>query len=499
MKLKDEFVKLPKEMVYETYISIVYDCDDYDNITRNKMLDEILKEYAQENYLYYICTTRELDFLKYAINRQIDINDIKKYQWEIEELNKKCIFSKITYDIFVEQLNNVKSALKFYKNHDKKDIDSIIIFMISIIKINANMLTKAFSMMIESVFNIDAKQLKHFCNNPLFHFYCEINYEWVEFSGFKEEIISYRNYYDLLDELYYARKEYGIAGNISCDIRDNFDMFYYGFPIRKKNVKKMYDELNKSVMREYLFKMVDEARVLNNRHFLTDLVDNKLLKIINEALDEMPCAAMNGFTPIDYAKEINKQIELENKFSSIPQNNAHLCKKAADEYYKLYFALLDYINKKYKICPEIVKIYKQEGLDVNKLEMIDRYLWEHRKIIDDFIKDNNYNLNKEELSIIEGFKMAVSSDKFVIVGFEREYTKVLSEDGKIYMVKGIRADIDKLLDSKKLPKIITTTLLMFKGNIIFNSFFSFHELEFGNDIKASILNGCNKAMVYYHL
>lgn len=62
---------------------------------------------------------------------------------------------------------------------------------------------------------------------------------------------------------------------------------------------------------------------------------------------------------------------------------------------------------------------------------------------------------------IEGFKSALARENFVIVGFEREYTKLLSEDGKIYMVKGIRVDFDKIIDSDEIPKMIKITLLYY--------------------------------------
>lgn len=112
----------------------------------------------------------------------------------------------------------------------------------------------------------------------------------------RKVLVSYRDYYDILDELREIRKIYGKAGSIPFDIRDDFDTFYYGFPIRKGKVEKMHDEINKRIDKEFLFKIIDEARVLNNRIGLDTFMDNKLLEIVNEALDECPCAAMNGFT-----------------------------------------------------------------------------------------------------------------------------------------------------------------------------------------------------------
>ena len=159
MKLKDEYLKLSKEMLYETYLRIVYNAKNYNNITKNKMLEEIIKEYAQENYLYCICTKKELDFLKYIKNKKLSVDDIEKYEWEIKKLNEKCIFSRVALEVFEEQEQNVQEALKTYEQNNKKGIEDVVIFIISKVKTNAIMLTKALTSMIESMFNFDEKEI----------------------------------------------------------------------------------------------------------------------------------------------------------------------------------------------------------------------------------------------------------------------------------------------------------------------------------------------------
>lgn len=498
MELKKEFIKLPKDLVYETYLKIVYDVKDYDDITRNKMLDEIIKEYRQSNFLYHICTDKELAFLNYVKSNKLSKKDLKKYEWEIKTLNAKCIFSLVTFEIFEEQKENADVALKTWKENKNNSFKDLIIFMISNVKINGVMLTSALVSMIKSMYNIDEQEINIILGSPLFHFYCEFIYEKFEFSKQKLETVSYRDYYDILDELKEAKKEYGMAGNIGFDIRDNFDIFYYGFPIRKAKVKKMYDLISKRIDKYFIFNIIDEARVLNNREGLKMFLNDDL-NVVYDALDEMPCSAMNGFTPNDYRKEKLEELDLDKEFKWAPQNNAHLCKNAADHYYKLYFALLDYINQIRKIHPGIKKIYKQEGLDIHKLKDIDKFLWSHKEIIDDFINTNLYNFTDEELKEVREFKNAITSDHFIIVGFDREYTKILSDDGKLYMVKGVRGDIDKIINHSDLPSIISTTLLMFNGNIIFKSFFESINIKFGNDVKKEILNNMKTALTYYHL
>ena len=499
MKIKDEFVKMPKDMLYDTYLRIVYSPKDYDKITRNKMIEEIIKEYNQENYLYHICTKKELEFLKLIGNKKMSSVIMDKHEWEIKTLNEKCIFSSVTFEVFEEQKNNVKEALKTYEKYNKSGFEDVIIFAIIMIKKNAQLLTKALSSMLKSMFNIDDEAINAILSSPLFHFYCEFDYKYFDFSSKEQELINYRDYYEILDDLDDARKIYGKSGSLPFDIRDVYDTFYYGFPIRKGTVKKMYDRLSKRLDKDILFKIIDQARVLNDRYALEFFIDKETLKIINAALDDMPCAAMNGFTPREYKKELEVEKDLNEFFYSIPQNNAHLCKNAADHYYKLFFALLDYVNKKYKIHPEIEKIYKQEGLDVNKLDDIDKYLWNHKEIIDDFVNENNYKLSKDELEEIKEFKNAVTSDFFVVVGFDREYTRILSDEGKLYMVKGIRVDLDEIINPSDMPKVISTTLLMFDGKIVFKSFFKSVEIKIGNDIKSDIVNKAKNAIVHYHL
>ncbi len=501
MKLKEEFIKWPKDMVYDMYLSLVYECKDYDEITRGKMLEEIIKEYKLEHYLYAICTGKELDFLNYIKENKITAKDFKTYAWEMKELHKKCIFSMVTLEVFEEQQENVKEALAYYKTHkkDKEIMDKTITFMVSIVKIYAKILTKAFLSIVGSITRIKEESLDALLGNPLFHFYCGFSSEWIESLQLEEETIIYREYYDILEDLDRAKELYGIAGSIFIDIRDNFDIFYYGFPIQNRKVKKMVEEVNKLQDKDFLFKIIEEARILNDRRNLHLFINEKLLNTVYEALEEMPCAAMNGFTPNAYKLELEKEVELDNKFPVVPQNNAHLDKKEADLYYKLYFALLEFTNKKYKMSKEITKIYKQEGLDAQKLLPIDEYLWNHKELIDTFITENPYKFSKEELEIVKGFKTAVKSNRFIVIGFLEEYTEILAEDGKIYMVKGIRANLDEIMNPHDLPKMIRTTLLMFKKNIIFNGFFSPMEIVLGNDWKEAILKDCQTAIKYYHL
>ena len=497
MKLREEIVKEPKGLVYDYfYYSLVYEKKDYDKITRKQMVEEIIKEYNKDYYLFQICTERELKFLKYLQNHDITNEELEKYEWEIKELNKKLILCGT--EIFEEQIDNVKDALELYKTHNK-NIDELVTFVIGMVRINVNMLSDVLKSCVKDIFKIPKEKIDFYMRHPLIHFYCGLYDQYLDSLGKDVEMIYYRNYEDLLDEVDDLRKEYGIAGTININLYDYYDEFYYGFPINKPTVKKMYDEIKKLDSKLIILKSIELARVLNDEELVyKEILNEKQIKLIHEALLDMPCAIMNGFTPRDYDKEKEKEQDLKERFTIIPQNNAKISKNAADLYYKLYFGLLDYINHKENISPSLKKIYKQEGLNVNDLFPIDDYLWEHKdSIIDEYIKINPNNFNEEELNIINDFKKS-ETGMFFVVGYEREYTLFL-KDGKIFMVKGIRDDIDNILIPNNLPIIVNTTLLMFKGNIIYNSFFKQNQIAFGNNVKEMVLKEMNKAIKYYHM
>ena len=95
---------------------------------------------------------------------------MKKYEWEIDTLNEKCIFSKVTFEVFDEQKENVKDALKSYEKNDKNGIEDIIIFMISKIRIDGITLKKAFVPMISNMFKLDERVVENVRRGGMINF-----------------------------------------------------------------------------------------------------------------------------------------------------------------------------------------------------------------------------------------------------------------------------------------------------------------------------------------
>ena len=88
MKLKDYLKSWSKQSTYELYIRLIYEIKDYEKITKNKMIDDIVDIYHEPNYLFNIYKEKEIKFLKKIREGKLSLSDSYKYYWEINELNE---------------------------------------------------------------------------------------------------------------------------------------------------------------------------------------------------------------------------------------------------------------------------------------------------------------------------------------------------------------------------------------------------------------------------
>ena len=221
-------------------------------------------------------------------------------------------------------------------------------------------------------------------------------------------------------------------------------------------------------------------------------------KIMDEAMDEMPSGALNGFTPNE-AKELKlKQAkkEVEKKQSYVKQQNACLSKKDARLFYKIYFALLEFTNKKYEISN--MKIYNNHCINPYELKDIVDKFWENKEaIVLEFCLANPYKFNKEELELTSEFKKGIRGI-FIITKYDLEYTAFMEKD-KIYMVKGLNDNIDNIISYKELPCVVVTSVIPFKNVLTYDGMFLGMDIKLGISFEDIVEKEYNNMMKYYHL
>ena len=528
MKMYEKIKLFNKSYVYDQYTRIVKDFKDYEKITKIKMLDAIYDVYNDYNNIIDICTTRELKYLKMVLDNKLTISDLlenpkelkieyldEKYNWEKENLCSKFLLDYSYYNeshIPEEILDKIKEAIKKVKWKEKKKMDDLNEILVSYCKTQGSALLNTVASFGSGITGIKEEVIwNHMLNNKLFNYYVFIVSKNIESLGNNIPVAIYQDYYEIEEELEYQRKLQGLAGDKKIDIRVYKRLFYNDFDIKNPKIKKFLDELEKLPFFWFsAIKPIRDFAMLNiDRKDLKEYIKNvpalkhedltNFFKIMDEAMDEMPSGALNGFTPNEAKQMKLNQIKKEIKKAQtyIKQQNACLSKNDAKLFYKIYFALLEFTNKKYKINP-YVKIYNHKGINPFEIKDIVDKFWKNKDaIVIEFCLANPYKFNKDEIKIASEFKKGFR-EIFIIVKYDLEYTAFMNKD-KIYMVKGLNDNIDNIISYKNLPYVTITSIIPFKNILTYDGMLLGLGVKMGNNFEDMVEKEYDNLMKYYHL
>lgn len=513
-----------KEYVYEQYTRIVEDFKDYEKITKVKMLDAIYKVYDNPDNIIDICTTKELKFLKMVLNNRLtekySIKDLlskefshvnDKYDWEIRTLKNKFLLD-YERNIPEEIVGKVKEALKKVNWSEKKKLDDLNEILVSYCKIQGSALLNTVCQFASGITEISPEVIwNHMLNNKLFNYYVLVVTKNIDGFGENVPLAIFQDYYEIEDELEEQRKKQGLAGNKKIDLRVFKTLFYNDFDIHNPKIKKFLNELEQlpffwqsaiKIIRDYAMLNIDRKslkEIIKNVPALEYIDLTKFFKTLDEAMNEMPSGALNGYTPNE-AKDIKtKQVSIQiNKAKRyVKQQNACLSREDAKLFYKIYFGLLEFTNKKYQINNH-VKIYHHNSINPFEIkDIVDKY-WENKDVITlEFCLANPYKFNKEELGITSEFKKGIRS-MFIISRYELEYTAFMEKD-KIYMIKGLNDNIDNIIPYDKLPYVAITSVIPFKDVLVYDGMLLEIGVKMGNEFDEMIEKEYNSMLKYYHL
>ena len=106
-------------------------------------------------------------------------------------------------------------------------------------------------------------------------------------------------------------------------------------------------------------------------------------------------------------------------------------------FYKLFSALLGYVNRKLGIVPEQFTVESEyTSLPPQTRGKVRDALYEHRELIDQFIAENPAGLSPEELEIVASWKHALVG-KFYIFRYLKTHTIFINISNKPYKAYGV--------------------------------------------------------------
>ena len=167
----------------------------------------------------------------------------------------------------------------------------------------------------------------------------------------------------------------------------------------------------------------------------------------------------------------------------------NLTHQEATEFYKIWSALIWGVNEMRNIIPKFdLPVYGQ-NMSHKPFAAIRAELWNNPEWIDEFILSGEHgDLTDGELEILADWRRNFVKDRFIVVRHLKKYSVFLTFDEpvKLYGVCGISNPLSDVVPKEMLPHMIETTLLPFKGKIIYDSLFSSFNISFGSGYRKSL-------------
>lgn len=165
-------------------------------------------------------------------------------------------------------------------------------------------------------------------------------------------------------------------------------------------------------------------------------------------------------------------------------------------FYKLYPALLVYVNSDQNILKQASTPDELMAHPVNERVQVRDQLYQHIEIIDAFLKDNPFHFSAEELEIVRSWKHFIY-DRFYLFRHLKKYSIFIdaSSPPKSYGVLSISDGLKDLFPY--VPVMVETVLLPFKGQIIYDGYIGAYNISFGGGVRSGFKDSYNEAKATY--
>ena len=162
-----------------------------------------------------------------------------------------------------------------------------------------------------------------------------------------------------------------------------------------------------------------------------------------------------------------------------------LSKEDSDLFYELWMPLLQFVNQKYQVVPELADMVNGGPMDVSLIKLVVDRLWEERELIDEYLESNK-ELSEEKREIVRGWKRAVKGTFFLERHLKSGSMLISADDETVYQSVGIKSSWEELLWIQDPPVVLDATLIPFKNVIIPDGIIMPKRIMFGGNMKKSL-------------
>ena len=175
-----------------------------------------------------------------------------------------------------------------------------------------------------------------------------------------------------------------------------------------------------------------------------------------------------------------------------------LSQEDAQLFHKLHKALMIYVNQKLKIVKRNPPSHGRfQAFPLEERLKLRNALHKHRELIDDFVGENPFGFDEEELEIIRSWRHLVAG-KFVVFRYLKKHTIFLTmeEPTVAYGVVALSDPFEEAL-TQDLPIMGETDLLPFKGRIVYDGMMSLYNIAFGGGYRRSFKESYDRAKAQF--
>lgn len=503
MKLMDQAKIMRKEYVYDAYWNVIDDAKDYDKITRKQMIQEIIEFYQNENHIAYLLDIHEYEALKQAVETgTVPIKNAKLLQQKFLILSEDFADDGMIPDELKEIASkSIKNQAVF---HQIKELQNFRELVLGVIRTFGIFPYQNLTQLLPQLYpEKDEKTVMDwFLNDSYLHFF--YLYEYDEENDL--DYIVDKRIDNLFDDLLAQKQNYTFyLPALDTEVlkrigQDGMDTAVPEIERLKQQIDK--DDYADSIIMDnfikgcHLHKDIKELKHDLQTHPLYRIgAVNIDVDILMEAYPYMPSAALHGCTAKEYEAREAESKKLKKKLNKTEkQVHARLNTRDCDMFYDVYFALLEYANKKLKVNHQ-KKLRGQSYIDPEKAAQIrDELFKEHRELIDQFVKENPYHLNLEEQSIAQAFKKG-KLGLMTLIKYEKNASIFFDQQNNGYRVLGLRVNLDEVFENQELPLICQCLLLPFKNQIIFDGLVRIMPIQMSPRMRNQIINDLKQAPI----
>jgi len=160
----------------------------------------------------------------------------------------------------------------------------------------------------------------------------------------------------------------------------------------------------------------------------------------------------------------------------------------ATDFFSLLAALDTFVNRRLGIVPGLDDPEMMATADMAQRHAIRSKTWSTPALIDDFVRDNPFELPQHQLVDARGFRYAVRGRFFVERILKKHAIFVSTADSRVFAVEGLTERIDEVL-SRTSPLGVATLLdavvLPYRGRLVWDGLSNMVPMRFGPGIRAS--------------